>query len=364
MRRAWVSLIIALAGAALAQAALLRPAYPAIAGEPAVESRILELTNVERISRGLRALEPDAGLTLAARAHSEQMARLGFFDHVGGSPPDRTLQQRVARAASTVITVGENIAKFSPRPDLAGEMVRGWMSSPGHRANVLKAEFTHLGVGVVRDRTGEYLATQVFGRIAVEFGSITLDPRRVALTRARFAVHTNREIGVFVEGAFHSLHQPGSPLEFELEFPADGRERQIVIASRPRGTNGAFTAEIAGRVVPLVSPSWRPESEGGQGARLAFEPRVVTEVVEAYRVAFAGRVRGEEPVRLWVNGSEREAVSGSFQVALEFTVNGRTYQVQFLRPQPGGGGQFDVLHEIQVDTSRPPAQALRAGAAQ
>jgi len=363
MMRLWTTGLVACAGLALAQAVVLRPAYQAIAGEPAIESRILGLTNGERARRGLAALDSDAGLTLAARAHSEQMARLGFFAHVGGAPADRTLQRRVARAGSTAVTIGENIARFSPRPDLAGEIVEAWMESEGHRANVLSPEYTHLGVGVVRDRAGDYLATQVFARIVVEFDLIALQVRRTALTRARFLVRTPLEVGVFVDSAFHSLFHPADPVEIELEFPADGREREIVIASRLRGSDGAFTVEIAGKVAPLVSPSWRPVSVEGSGLELVSAPRVTTEVVQVYQLSMAGRVGGEAPVRIRVDGREREAISGVFQVQHDLTVNGRRYQVQFLRPRVGGGGQFDVVHELWVDTSRSPEEALLPGAA-
>ncbi|HEX3315257.1 MAG TPA: CAP domain-containing protein [Gemmataceae bacterium] len=40
----------------------------------------------------------------------------------------------------------------------------GWMKSPGHRANILKPEFTEIGIGAVRSETGKQYCTQNFGR--------------------------------------------------------------------------------------------------------------------------------------------------------------------------------------------------------
>ncbi|MBT3155145.1 hypothetical protein HTV45_30445 [Streptomyces sp. CHD11] len=57
-------------------------------------------------------------------------------------------------------TVGENIACGQRS---AAEVVEGWMNSPGHRANILKAGFTHIGVGFAGGgRAGTYW-TQLFG---------------------------------------------------------------------------------------------------------------------------------------------------------------------------------------------------------
>jgi uncharacterized protein YkwD len=55
--------------------------------------------------------------------------------------------------------VGENIAYGNVSAD---QMVAMWMSSPGHRANILRPEFTHLGVGVARTGSGRVYGTQDF----------------------------------------------------------------------------------------------------------------------------------------------------------------------------------------------------------
>ncbi len=86
------------------------------------------------------------------------MVARDFYAHTapdGGKPWDRA-----AAAGSRCRTVGENIACGQRS---AAEVVRGWMNSPGHRANILKPEFTRLGVGFAGGgRAGTYW-TQLFG---------------------------------------------------------------------------------------------------------------------------------------------------------------------------------------------------------
>ncbi|MFE6593557.1 CAP domain-containing protein [Streptomyces sp. NPDC057781] len=121
-------------------------------------AEVVELTNRERIRAGLPALTVDARLTHAAQAHSADMVARDFYSHTdpdGGKPWDRA-----AAAGATRRTVGENIACGQRSP---ADVVEGWMNSPGHRANILKGDFTHIGIGLAGGgRAGTYW-TQLFG---------------------------------------------------------------------------------------------------------------------------------------------------------------------------------------------------------
>ncbi|GGV04820.1 hypothetical protein GCM10010260_47530 [Streptomyces filipinensis] len=121
-------------------------------------AEVLALTNAERGRAGLRPLAVDPLLTAAAQAHCADMVARDFYAHVcpdGSQPWDR------ARAAgASRRTIGENIACGQRSP---AEVVDGWMNSPGHRANILKRDFGHLGVGFAGGgRAGTYWA-QLFG---------------------------------------------------------------------------------------------------------------------------------------------------------------------------------------------------------
>ena len=138
---------------------------PFVADEaPTLEQDVLRWTNVERIAAGRTPLQWSDVLAKAARAHSEEMARGGYFAHESPDAARRTAMMR-ARLAGLVggptTLVGENLFKGNWRRDRARRIVIAWMGSPGHRANLLRAEFEYLGVGVAWDR--DYaLVTQVF----------------------------------------------------------------------------------------------------------------------------------------------------------------------------------------------------------
>ncbi|MDW4905375.1 CAP domain-containing protein [Streptomyces sp. ADMS] len=133
-----------------------RPLMPGDLERTAAE--VTDLTNRERAQAGLPPLAYDTLLTRAAQAHSTDMVVRAFYSHTGpdGSQP----WDRAAAAGSTRRTIGENIACGQRS---SAEVVEGWMNSPGHRANILKREFTHIGIGFAGGgRAGTYW-TQLFG---------------------------------------------------------------------------------------------------------------------------------------------------------------------------------------------------------
>ncbi|MEU5523005.1 CAP domain-containing protein [Streptomyces sp. NPDC047860] len=121
-------------------------------------AEVVDLTNRERARAGLPPLSRDSLLAAAAQAHCADMAARDFYSHT--APDGSRPWDRAAAAGSARRTIGENIACGQRS---AAEVVRGWMNSPGHRANILKAEFTHIGVGFAGGgRSGTYW-TQLFG---------------------------------------------------------------------------------------------------------------------------------------------------------------------------------------------------------
>ncbi|WP_326783899.1 CAP domain-containing protein [Streptomyces sp. NBC_00151] len=133
-----------------------RPFSPA--GLDRTTREVISLTNTERASAGLPPLAADATLTAAAQAHSADMVTRDFYAHT--SPEGSRPWDRAAAAGSAHRAIGENIACGQRSP---AEVVRGWMDSPGHRANILKRDFTHIGIGLAGgSRAGTYW-TQLFG---------------------------------------------------------------------------------------------------------------------------------------------------------------------------------------------------------
>lgn len=121
------------------------------------EQQVVELTNQERAKHGLAPLKELKELSQVAREKSRDMAVNGYFDHQSptyGSPFDMMKSFGI-----TYRTAGENIAKGQRTPQ---EVVNAWMNSPGHRANILNANFTHIGVGYVEQ--GNHWTQQFIGR--------------------------------------------------------------------------------------------------------------------------------------------------------------------------------------------------------
>ena len=132
------------------------PAPPKLAK---FERQVLKLTNAFRADNGLGPLKVDGNLVAAAEDWSRAMAKGDFFEH---SDKPRQFEKFGYEADGW----GENIAAGYPNPS---EVVQGWIDSPGHRANLLRADFEHIGIGYYRLKGDggaapyEHYWTQIFG---------------------------------------------------------------------------------------------------------------------------------------------------------------------------------------------------------
>lgn len=130
-----------------------------------IERLVFDATNAERRRQGLEPFQADTALAKIGRNHSADMLRRGFFSH--GSPEGVRPADRIAIGHRTLIGIsGENIWSGSGYHDktpaeLARIIVDNWMKSPGHRKNILRDSFTHLGVGIAESGR-EIRATQSF----------------------------------------------------------------------------------------------------------------------------------------------------------------------------------------------------------
>lgn len=142
-------LLLCLSGASSLWAAKADPFDPA--GTRSAEDEIFRLTNVERVKLGLLPCLPYPPLNDVAREHSGEMVKLSYFDHVSPVPGRTMPWDRVALAGLKTLRVAENIydAEGYPWSELPNQCVQSWMHSPGHRANIVEPENTHMGIGVV-----------------------------------------------------------------------------------------------------------------------------------------------------------------------------------------------------------------------
>ena len=162
-----VLLALALIGAVAARvyiATHLPPTLEQIAAVSSDESRILELVNRERHKAGLAELRLSARLAVAARGHSYDMALRHYFSH--DSADGMSAERRVSGSGIDYSEMGENIyvEDFPDDRRMAERAIQGWLSSPGHRRNMLSAQFTETGVGIARAADGSTYVTQDFIR--------------------------------------------------------------------------------------------------------------------------------------------------------------------------------------------------------
>ncbi|GAE25112.1 hypothetical exported protein [Halalkalibacter wakoensis JCM 9140] len=119
-----------------------------------LERLVAELTNQERRNNGLPDLQLDDSLSHVARVKSQDMEEHNYFLHTSptyGSPFDMIRDFDISYQSAA-----ENIAQGQRS---AEEVVQAWMTSEGHRANILNQTYTHIGVGYHEE--GHYW-TQMF----------------------------------------------------------------------------------------------------------------------------------------------------------------------------------------------------------
>ena len=111
-------------------------------------SELLYLTNKARKDAGLKPLRISYPLGQSAQDYAEELATQNFFSHRGKD--GSTLSSRVEATGYDFAAAGENIAAGQ---QTAQAVFDGWMSSAGHRKNILAADYTEVGFGMF-DATG------------------------------------------------------------------------------------------------------------------------------------------------------------------------------------------------------------------
>ncbi|MFS0727148.1 CAP domain-containing protein [Paenibacillus sp. 1P07SE] len=110
--------------------------------DSAYAAEVVSLVNQERSKAGLAPLASDAALSRVALDKAKDMYHNNYFSHQSptyGSPFDMMRSYGISYSYA-----GENIASGQRTPQ---EVVTAWMNSPGHKANILGANFTKIGVG-------------------------------------------------------------------------------------------------------------------------------------------------------------------------------------------------------------------------
>ena len=136
------------------------PPAPATGGMSNAEAEVLRLVNAERAKAGCGALRSNGILLAVARAHSRDMGVKRYFDHT--SQDGRSPFDRMRAAGYRGGLMGENIAAGQPT---AAAVMKSWMNSPGHKANILNCGYKVIGIGVATVASSPFRIywTQDFG---------------------------------------------------------------------------------------------------------------------------------------------------------------------------------------------------------
>jgi uncharacterized protein YkwD len=121
-----------------------------VARVTSLDSGLVAQINAFRVSHGLVPLRVSPFLSAAARGHSTQMARLGYFSHnsANGSPFSSRIATYYPSRGYRSWTVGENLLWASP--DIgAARALKLWLGSPPHRANLLDPHWREVGLAAV-----------------------------------------------------------------------------------------------------------------------------------------------------------------------------------------------------------------------
>lgn len=121
------------------------------------EQEVVRLVNEIRAQNGLKELKHNWELSRVARYKSQDMRDNRYFSHT--SPVYGSPFQMMKSFGITYRSAGENIARGQATPKA---VVNAWMNSSGHRANILNASFTEIGVGYVAN--GKYWTQMFIGK--------------------------------------------------------------------------------------------------------------------------------------------------------------------------------------------------------
>ncbi|MGC4020165.1 MAG: CAP domain-containing protein [Muricomes sp.] len=117
--------------------------------------QVVDLVNKERAKAGLSPVKADATIQSAAQVRAKEIEKSFAHTRPDGSSFSTALTQKGVKYQGA----GENIAWGQKSPE---QVMNGWMNSAGHRANILNAKYTKIGVGCYQNASGTLYWTQLF----------------------------------------------------------------------------------------------------------------------------------------------------------------------------------------------------------
>src|SRR5262249_54697411 len=140
---------------------------PPVSGLTADQALIFNMVNQWRQQSGLPPLVINPLLQQAAQAHADNMARqdkYGDTDQNGHILDGHDFIWRLAQVGYVWSVAGENVAYNLGYANPVVTLANQWWDSPDHRANILGADYTEIGIGLARGASGRTYGVQLFGR--------------------------------------------------------------------------------------------------------------------------------------------------------------------------------------------------------
>lgn len=110
---------------------------------PYDDTRIVQAINRIRTTRSLVQLKTNTALAVAAQKKANDMAARNYFSH--NTPEGIRYSKFITRAGYSFSSAGENLAVSFKT---TGDLMRSWLTSKDHRANILNRTYTDVGVGI------------------------------------------------------------------------------------------------------------------------------------------------------------------------------------------------------------------------
>lgn len=361
---------------------------PAAHADASFNQRMLELVNGQRAAAGVAPLRwstslgaaaedaPYSGCGFTVPGRAMDMGQRNYFSHSILGCPNQNVFDLLNGLGVVSSSSGENIAWLNGTTDAAlaaQRLTNDLMASPPHRANILNADYTHVGIGSWRTSTSQtwtgagpaltnvWIAAQIFGRMAVTTApavglnptSVSFGDRTVGTTSPAQAITVNNQGDAALSVAGASLAGPNAA-DFRISanscatVPA-GSSCTVHVAFAP-GSEGAKAATLSVSDNAAGSPHSAPLA--GNGLAPAAGPAGVPVDVQAtggdaqisvsWSAAASGAAVEEYAAVLWdaggYAGQTKLVCAACFSAGFTGLTNGRTYIITIHGRGPAGWG--------------------------
>ncbi|MDR0918462.1 MAG: CAP domain-containing protein [Oscillospiraceae bacterium] len=197
--------------------------------------QVLYYTNIEREKYGLQPLKADSVLQSAAQGRAVEITTT--FSHT--RPNGQDCFSIIDWKSEGFRAVAENIACGQQTPQ---EVVNGWMNSAGHRANILNANYTHLGVGYV------YKSSDTYGHYWSQFFGQSTSANRggnsyPAITTTKPVVTTIAQVTKPVVTTKAQVTKPTVTTKAQVTYPVVTTEKTVTVKETVTTKSTVFSQE-------------------------------------------------------------------------------------------------------------------------